>query len=177
MKITSKALAILGIAAIACSAWSQGGQGRGRGFGGQMDRLQLVQRADVQEDLKITEEEKTKIAAVTKAYEDEASAARENLQAAGGDFAAMRAEMKKISDKYNPQIAGILTADQNKRLDEIKIQMGGARIVSDPEVAKTLGLTDDQNSKIKDAIDKNGSDRRALFQNSHGDRQSMAGEM
>src|SRR5690348_11088508 len=64
MKI-SKMIVAFAIAALACGAFAQRGQGRGfgRGFGGVSvsNPTQLLSRADVQADLNLTDDQKVKL--------------------------------------------------------------------------------------------------------------------
>ena len=112
-------------------------------------------RADVQADLQVTSDEKTKL-------EDLQAKQREARRAAGGggfgggqgggqpDMEAMRARMQKQQEEDHAALAAILTPDQMTRLGEIRLQVLGPRALADAKVQKDLGLSDDQVAKIKD---------------------------
>lgn len=132
-----------------------GGQGRGgqRGFGrggGMMSPTMLVNRTDVQDDLKLTDDQKTKLKDAQAKAMQEMQAARENAQASGGQMDP--AAMKKLQEDNAKTIKGILTDDQNKRLLEIFVQLQGNNALQNEDVQKALGLSDDQKTKIKDLV-------------------------
>ncbi len=140
-----------------------GGQGQGRGPGmggpgmggpGPQHSAQLVNRPDVGKDLAITEDQRSEIRDMMDKF-------REKMQARmqppddgeQPDFQAMRAQMDKMQGEMDKAIAKVLTASQNARLKEIKVQLAGPSAVLDKEIAAEIGITDDQKTKI-DAIAK-----------------------
>lgn len=157
MKQWIKVFALATMLTAAAFSVAQRGQGRG-GRGGRVSELQLALRADVQADLQLTSEEKSKL-------EDLQTKMREARRAAGGggqnggagtppDPEAMRARMQKQQEEEHAAIAEILTSDQVKRLGEIRLQVLGPRALADTKVQKDLGLTEDQVAKIKDLTSK-----------------------
>ena len=160
---TLRLLAIVGAVAVACALMAQG-RGQGRGFmRGGGSPVQLLNRTDVQTDLKLSDDQKTKITALNDQMRQDMQNAFQNAQASG-DQGSTRTAMQQIGDKYRPQFEAILSADQNKRLLGIYVQMNGNRSVSDPGVAKAIGLSDDQKAKIKDLQDKQNQANQDLFQ-------------
>lgn len=114
--------------------------------------IQLLLRSDVQADLKITDEQKTKIEAARpqrgQGRQGGGGGAPGAPGAGGGQpdaatMAARRAEQEKV-------VNDILTPDQQKRLKEIAIQLAGTQAIVSPEVQKDLGFTEDQKKKITD---------------------------
>lgn len=61
----------------------------------------------------------------------------------------------------NEQIREILTPDQFKRLEQIRLQVAGLMVLAAPRVAKKLQITDDQASKIQSIIQKARDDQKA----------------
>lgn len=150
----------------------QGGQGRraGGGFGAGMQRgnrggglLQLALRADVQKDIAVTDEQKTKLEALRPARGQRGGGAggnggggnggtRNGGGAGGGqvDMEAMRKAQEERAAKEKTDLAAILSADQMKRLDEISVQLQGNRALQNEKTQKALGLSEEQITKIKD---------------------------
>ncbi len=133
-------------------------QGRGGGMmrmgGG--DPTMLLRRGDVQKDLGLTDDQKTKLTSIQ-------DKARADMQAffqanSGGgerpDFEKLRPQMEKMRSDIKKQVDEILTPDQVKRLGEISIQLGGNRAVLRKEVQEQLGLTAEQREKLKDLQSK-----------------------
>ncbi len=152
----SKTLALLGaisILAVSASAQRQGGM-RMMGGGGAQPAWMLLARTDVQEDLKLTDDQKTKLDTMR----DEMMASmRERFQRGGGGGNGggerpSREEMQKqraaMEKEVNDKLAAILTADQIKRIKEISIQMAGSSSVYREEIAKELAITETQKTKL-----------------------------
>ncbi len=66
----------------------------------------------------------------------------------GGDPDQMRSQMEKRRAEEQKKIEAILTPAQVTRMKEIQIQLQGNSAILDPEVQKTLGITDDQKASI-----------------------------
>ncbi|MEI8380132.1 MAG: Spy/CpxP family protein refolding chaperone [Planctomycetota bacterium] len=175
-------LAVLG--AMATSAFAQpggaGGRGRGGfggGFGGPQSGLMLAGNPAVQKELGVTEDQIAKL----KKLGDEA---REEMQAGGGggDFAALRdlpeeerrakmTEMmnkrmeatRKVTEKFKPKLAEVLDAKQVERLNQIALQAAGPGAYSDPDVAKALKLSKEQQDKLATITKEFGEKQRASF--------------
>jgi hypothetical protein len=169
-----KLLLAVAVLAIAVVSQAQRGFGGGMMMGG--GTAALLARDDVKEDLKLTDEQKEKLAALMPTGDREAMTAmfQEIMKEAGiSDFQEMQtpegqkkmapviakraAEMKKKQD-------AILTPEQTKRLAEINVQFNGNRVVTQPDVAKELGMTEDQNKAIAELNKKQAAAMRGLFQ-------------
>ena len=72
--------------------------------------------------------------------------------------------MEKMQSDMRKKIDAILTPDQSKRLDQINIQFNGNRSVTQKDVAKAIGLTDDQSKAIADLQKKQSAAMQGLFQ-------------
>lgn len=101
----------------------QGGQG---GQGGQR-RAQATPEERVKqldEKIKLTDEQKTKATAVYAEAAEAQKKMREEMQGGGGDMAAMREKMQKMSTDLDTKISALLNDDQKKAYkawqDEIK---------------------------------------------------------
>ncbi len=169
---TSLVLAIafvLGAALFAATAQAaERGAGSGRrgfGFFGRSSSLTgLLSREEVQKELKLTDEQKDKVAEITKKIRAEISkeyaAAREMT-----DRAKQRAKYAELSDqadrKAREALRGVLEREQIIRLYQIRIQLRGAVYgLSIEFVAGMLKLSDEQKKKVA-AIDKSVQEKRS----------------
>lgn len=173
------ALAIAGTMTTAVFAQpGAGGRGRGGfggGMGGPQSALMLAGNPAVQKELGVSEDQIAKL----KTLSDEA---RAELSEGGGppeglrdlpeaerrakmtEMMAKRAEAaRKVNAKFKPKLAEVLDAKQVERLDQITLQAAGAQAYAEPEVAKALNLSKEQQDKIA-SINKEASEKqRELF--------------
>lgn len=151
--------------ASALHAQGQGGRGRGRGFFGSRDvmRLNLLALPKVQEDLKLSDEQKSK----SQAAMEELSAERQKVFAGGQNLSdeerqkAFASLQEKTKSSWETA-AKSLSKEQLERLDQISLQQMGAGALSDETVAKTLMLTEDQQKKLGEVGAEVGGKMREL---------------
>ena len=110
----------------------------GRGGPGRTSRTTLARNTAVQDDLKLTPEQKQQIAA----------AAEANSPAA-------------IARAFEQKIDATLTPEQLARLKQIELQQGGASALLRTEVVKQLSLTNDQQAAMRKAVDEASASVRA----------------
>ncbi|MCX7799760.1 MAG: hypothetical protein N2109_05390 [Fimbriimonadales bacterium] len=136
------------------------GMGMGTGF--------MLMRQDVQNDLKLTADQKTKIEAINQKYREQMRSRMGGPGGGpggpGGDWQARMEEMRKMMEAQDKEINQILTPQQQKRMKEIRLQLMGAFAFNDPEIRKELGLTSQQISRIEELQRKAGEANMALFQ-------------
>lgn len=147
----------LGLAMVASQpAWAQrGGGGGGRGFGrlfGGISKAQLATLDEVQGDLKLSDEQKTKI---TEINDDFAQKRRDLFSGGFGRLAETRAEMEKLSREASGEVDKTLDDTQRQRLQQIDIQVNGAAALNDPNVVAELKLSDEQQKQLEDARTEN----------------------
>jgi Spy/CpxP family protein refolding chaperone len=140
-----KLLVVIAISVLACASMAQGGGG-GRGQRGGYGPLGLLRMAEVQTELALTEDQKTKLIDLQTSIGDQM---RQAFQDAGQDPAARQKAMAEINAKSLDEANKILTPDQQKRFRELRIQRAGNAAVVEKDVQDALGLTDDQKAKIK----------------------------
>ena len=141
-----KLFLVLMVAALASVSMAQGFRGGGRMMGN--TPAGLLQRPDVQTELVLTDEQKTKLGDIRDGMRDKF---REAFQNAGDDAAARQKAMTDLMADVTKQINAVLTADQQKRLKQISMQMSSYGIlVNDTDLQTQLKLSDDQKSKIAD---------------------------
>jgi hypothetical protein len=170
MRSWSKVLLVVGVAALL--AGPSFGQGR-RGFGGnQLNRF--LDSKEFQKELKLTDEQVTKAKAaaedVFKKHADDfkdldftSTEGREKMMAIG----------RTISTESLKAMDSVLDKDQMKRFKQIMLQqsirMQGPAVYNDPEIQKSLKLTDEQKDKIKTINSDLNKDREELFKDIQGD--------
>ncbi len=159
----NKLVFIIAITALVGSAMAQG-QGRrgGRGGGGNpYSAISLVRNEDVQKELNITDDQKTKITDLQTSMRQKMQDAFQN---AGDDQQARGQAMTKVNADAEKDLAAILTPDQVKRLKELQVQWTGVSIVRDKQMQTTLGLTADQSTQIDSLFAANQKANADLWQ-------------
>jgi len=166
---------ILAVALCAAAMAQRGGGMFGRGGG----TAQLLGRHDVQKELNLSDDQKTKLEALRqKQREDMQAFFQANAPADGGrpDMSKLQPEMEKMRKDQQKEVDAILTADQSKRLKEISIQLGGVGVITRPEIQTDLGFTDDQKAQVKSLQDKQQAamqEIREKMQSGELDREQM----
>jgi hypothetical protein len=161
------------VAALSGPAMAQG-QGRG-GFGmGGGGPVALLGNPGVQKELKLDSEQVEKATALASEIREKMTGLRDQLQGLQGQEAqAKRQElMKPINEGAMKSAAAFLKPEQVKRLHEIELQQRGANALSDPAIAKKLGVTDEQAAKVKTILADSQAEMRELFQSAGDDRQA-----
>ena len=155
-----KALTLVSVAVLAACALSQGPGGqRGQGgpggprMGGMRPTAFFAFMPDVQKELGLTAAQKDKLG---KIMQDQMNSMRPPKGDQGGkpperpnpgDFAK---RMQETQNKVN----AVLTAAQRARLDQIGLQVQGPAAMTNPDVAKKVGLTAKQQASIKAIVEK-----------------------
>jgi hypothetical protein len=136
-----------------------------RNGGGTPTAATLLANKGVQDELKLTDDEKDKLTKITDKYKDDLAAARQAM-----DRAKVRELTGKLNDDVTKAVPDILTKDQSKRLDQILFQVGGFAAFAKDDVQTALKLTDKQKKDYADAkadLDKQVKD---LMDAAAGDR-------
>lgn len=159
--LTCVTLAVSTVVAQAPNRVFFGGPG-GRGgmpFGGPGSMVMLIQTPEVQQELKITEEQKTKLTALQADVQEKMQAAFAGMGPGQADDVSQEerekrfAESRKKIDEANiaaeAKIDRLLQPEQLARMQQLKLQREGAAAIGKPEVAEQLKLTEEQKTKIK----------------------------
>ena len=165
MAVTVLTMAVLIPAMAQPPAGRPGGPFGGR-LGGPMLMLGLLRNQQVQQELKLTDQQKQQLEQLGEQWREKMRGLRdlppeERRQKGEG----MRAEVEK-------QLATILNEQQMKRLKQIALQVEGYAALERPEIADQVGLTKEQRQKIRDILRQAGEKRREAFQQGQGDRQA-----
>jgi len=169
------ALAIVAMVVQVSEAQQGGRRGRGgRGFGmfGGPPSASLLRFKEVQDALKLTDEQKSKIEKINDGMRQEIRKAMRD----GGGPEKMQQLMADSSAKVNE----VLDEGQQKRLMGIMIQVNGAAAALDPAVAKELNVTDDQKKQLEELHEKNRETMREAMRDAldqAGDRAAIREKM
>lgn len=128
--------------------------GRGPIRGGP-NQFVLLRQPAVQEELKLTAEEKEKIKKLFEGFRDRLIEAVENGQ---------RDKMAGLIQEQEKALPTVLNASQRKRLKEVFIQVQGLWALTDPGISKDLQITTEQKKKIQDLQKESEEAMKKLFQ-------------
>ncbi|MCC6125316.1 MAG: hypothetical protein IT426_10165 [Pirellulales bacterium] len=176
------ALISLATVALATDLQAQGqrgqGQGRGRGMGGMMGgpgggpgggMTMLLMNEAVQKEIELTADQKEQLQKLSTETRDAMRARMGDMQNLSQEerrakMQEMRKEMEEAAAKTQKKVEGILLPHQLKRIKEISLQMQGLRALANPEVVKELGLTEEQQAKIKSINEESMKAMQEMFQ-------------
>jgi hypothetical protein len=175
---------IVTAAMVQSTASAQPGGGRGFGFGGPGGGglIGLAGAPAVQKELGLAGDAAEKVQKLAGAFRQEMQTAVEEAGigfAAFGELQNLSQEeretrlremnekragvMKKLNDKFMPQLKEALTAQQIERLQEISVQVNGSQGLTSPEMVKSLDLSKEQQEKINAVNQEAGRKMRELF--------------
>ncbi len=126
-----------------------------QGFGGGQTRMRfggmaggpmtmLLMDSKVTEELKLTDDQKTKLADIGKSIQADMG----KLFQPGGDQEKARKSMGEMMEKATKSQMEILTAEQKTRLQEIYVQDNGASAILNKDIQKGLDLKPEQVKKV-----------------------------
>jgi Spy/CpxP family protein refolding chaperone len=156
--------AALTLAATIAVAGSASAQGRGFGFGfGPMGGggAMLLRMPEVQTELKLTDEQKTKVDVLMEQIRDERRGAFQELQGQGPE--AFQKKLLEWRASEEKQISALLTAGQQKRYRQLQLQQQGIAAVADKSLADELKLTEEQRTHIQTVLDEQRQSMRPPF--------------
>jgi len=153
-------------------------QFRPGGGGGAFGGGNLLANKSVQEELKLTDAQKEKIAEVAKKQREafgEAFKDKESLK----DKEKRREIFEKLNKESETAYSKVkedLSADQKKRLQQIEVQAAGLRAFSRDDVKKALKLSDKQEADIKELAEETTKDVTELMKDARGKDKEKAQE-
>lgn len=140
----------------------QGGFGAG-GMGGGMGPTALISNPAVQEEIKITDDQKSKL---TEWSREAGGRMREKLQSATQDvpreerIQKMQEVMAELNTEIYKELGEVLKPEQITRVKQISVQQAGFGAFRMPEVAEKLKLSDEQKEQISEISQKVQTDSR-----------------
>jgi Spy/CpxP family protein refolding chaperone len=187
--LTLMLLAAGAVAVLSQPASAQRGGGRRGGFGrmfrGGYHQVALATLPEVQENLKLTDEQKTSVDELNEAFNDARREARGDGDGGGGGggrggFGQLTDEQREALNKVNAEYLAKLNEGleeaQRTRLQEIYVQANGTSLFAgfapDEAVVAELKITDEQKEKLAEVSD----DNRQVMRDSAGDLQDLSDE-
>jgi hypothetical protein len=174
------------LAASVSTAHAQGGGGRGGRGGGRFGfgmggrathQITLAGLPEVKADLKLSEEQNGKVATLSEEFDEERRGQfGRGGGGGGGGFGGggeeARAARAKMNADYAAKLNEILDEPQQKRIQEIYVQVNGTNLLTDDAIATALAITDEQKESLQTAIEDQGQAMRDSF----GDMQGLSPE-
>lgn len=182
-------LALMATLVLASSALGQppgkpGGRGpRGFGFGPgpgpRSNWLMLLRVEKVQKELELVDDQKAKLreigeksmARLREAFPRQEAGRELSREERQARFAEMGKKMQALNQETQKAIEEVLLPHQVERLKQIALQIRGTQALDDPEVAKELGLTEEQKQKFAQIREEAMNKGRELF--TAGQREQM----
>ena len=143
---------------------------RGPGFGGPgggdpMGSVALIGIPEVQQELKLSDEQKPKIMDLLSKMQEQARAAFESFnpqevfaleeKEREQRFAKMRSQMEEITKHTEERLGKVLDKQQAGRFAELQLQRGGVGSLLRDEIGKQLKMSDEQRHKLRELIEQN----------------------
>lgn len=147
---------------VAMAVLSHAQQGGGRQMGGRGGNSMtgLLNRADVQTELKLSADQKSKLTELMpqRGQRNGGGGGGGNAGGGGGGNAGAGggqgnfdpAQMRQQMAEREKKILEILNADQAKRLKELYVQRAGNQALTREDIQKELGFSADQTKKVSD---------------------------
>jgi Spy/CpxP family protein refolding chaperone len=131
------------------------------------DPLELFQNPQIKQELKMTDEQATKIKAISDQFRQNARALVKGLNLGQMEPAEREKKLNEIKDQLEKEIgvarnevSQVLTPEQLKRFKEITLQIYGFGILSYENFIEELKLTPDQQAQLKKLRDDTWSSMR-----------------
>jgi Spy/CpxP family protein refolding chaperone len=149
------AAAAIGLAVAQLAVAQREGPRRGgRGF--PLSAARLATADEVQAALKLSDEQKDKIAAINDELRDDV---REAFQSGGG-----LEQMQELNEKASAKLAEVLDEGQQKRLMGVLVQLNGPGALMEPAVVSELKLTEEQKARLAEIRQTGMQSFRDAFQ-------------
>ena len=163
----------LAVAALALALVLPAFAQRRGGFGGfgPPEGAMLLTNKSVQDELKLTDDQKAALTKIQTKMREAMTKAREE---AAGDFAKMREAMQatmQASQKEATTVLDSLKPEQKKRFHEIEAQILGTRALALPHFQKELALTDKQKEELKGINEDMAKDRLEIMKEAGKDKE------
>ena len=138
-------VAVLVVGVLAGTAVGQNFVGGPVGGGGV-----LLGNPDVHKELNLTEEQITKAREVSQSLREKTKGQFDKFKDLTPEQRKAKfQELNKTTEAEIQKVLKVFNADQQKRFKQLELQWRGASAFTDPEIEKTLKLTDEQKAKVK----------------------------
>jgi hypothetical protein len=149
----------IAVAALTCTGLAQGspakaGQGNADDGMMQFSPFALVRIPEVQTELKITGDQKTKLTALQAEYREAAKKGQEDARTGGKSWDDLMKAFQKLNEDFTQKLNAVLTAEQQKRHFELVVQKAGSMALLNPEVQSKLAFTEKQKEGAKELAGK-----------------------
>jgi hypothetical protein len=173
--MTSIRLAVGTLALLVVSSSSVLAQGRG-GMG-MMGGMQpgLLNVTVVQEDLKLSDEQKSKAATLAEESQAKMRDMFQTLREASQE--ERQEKMREFASENEKGIKEILDEKQMARFKQISLQAQGVRAFMNPDIQEKLKISEDQKGSMQSIMEDMQGQMRDIFQEAAGDRQAMQEKM
>jgi Spy/CpxP family protein refolding chaperone len=144
--------AVIAVVALATGAAQAQPPGGGRGGFQQPLHVLVLTNADLQKELKVTDDQKKALKDVMDKAADLNKRRMELFTGGAPDMDKLQEMMKegeKLTEDAKAATDKAFTDDQKKRVKQIDVQRLGMRAFANEDVVKALKLTDDQKAKLK----------------------------
>ena len=133
-----------------------GGFMRMMGGGQQLDCTLLVMD-EVQDELKLTDDQKEEIGEQAQQIMDDMRAGmRDTFMGGGGSREEMMESIQEMMEEFREEekeVVALLNDDQRARLAQLRYQRMGNAMYQDEKIQKEIGITKDQKTAIEDAFE------------------------
>jgi DNA-binding MarR family transcriptional regulator len=134
----------------------------------------LLMMEEVQSELKLTDEQKSQAAEIN----EKLTVGRHDLFAKVTKESGERAgRVDELENQARESIAKLLDDAQEKRLQELLLQVNGASELRNQEVSAALKITKDQQKKLAEVRRENAKARQKALTNFDGDRMAKSLEL
>ena len=142
------------------------GPGFGRpGFGDPLGSIALLGMPEVQQELKLSDDQKPTVGELLGKMQEQSRAVFEGfnfqevftLEEKERDqrFAKLRTQMDEIAKQTEERLGKVLDKSQSARFAELQLQRGGVGSLLRDEIGKQLKLSDEQRDKLRELIEQN----------------------
>jgi len=136
----------------------------------------LLLNRSVQEELKITDEQRGKFKAAAEEYRHKHQKELERIRELKGKerFEKTRELVRSTSGEVRGAVKGILTEPQLKRLRQIELQQQGVLAFGNPRIQKELKLSEKQRKEIRHIAEEGMNEAGQAWREAKGDREAAA---
>lgn len=168
--VAALTLTLVAVAATSSQAQQRGPGGRG-GFG--MGGPAILGIPTVQDELKLTDEQRGKVETMMTGLREEMTGLRDKLSDVAPEerFARMREMMEEANAKVRKDVAAMLDSDQMKRFEQLELQVRGLDAFADAKVQEALKVAEEQKTKIGALMTEMAEKRQSIMQEAQGDFQ------